>query len=107
MRVPEADRLEVGRRIVELEQGAVGHRIAANEDRVVPPAVVAKEGDFYRVGSVDDVMIREDLSGRVDDEAGSEDALDALAWIRRRHAEHAEHLFFIGAPCSDVGSRHD
>ena len=68
--VAERQRGEGARARVDPEDGEVRRRIGADElglDRVA-----VREADADRVGAFDDVVVRDDVAGLVDDEAGAE-----------------------------------
>ena len=68
-RVAELERLERGRRGVDVEDRDVGRRVAADDRRVVGLAV--PEGHLDRLGAVDDVLVRDHVALLVVDEAGA------------------------------------
>jgi hypothetical protein len=59
--------MKLGRRDVDLDHGHVGRRVRADNRRLDGLAVL--EPDFDRGGAGDDVVVRDDVAGRVDDEA--------------------------------------
>src|SRR5207247_556229 len=73
VRAPERQRLERTRLDVHLEHGDVGRRIDSDHLRL--EALVVREADLDNARSLDDVVVRDDVAGLVDDEARAERAL--------------------------------
>ena len=72
-RVTERQRPQRPRARLDLEQRDVGGGILADDLRL--HRVVVREADLDGVGVLDDVEVRDDVAGFVDDEAGAERAL--------------------------------
>ena len=54
---------------VDFQNGDVGHRVGADDGRLGRAAVA--EPDLDRFGAIDDVKVRDDVAGLVDDHAGA------------------------------------
>ena len=68
--VAERERRQRARARVDLEDGEVARRIGADDGRLHARAV--READPDLPGALDDVVVRDDVAGLVDDEAGAE-----------------------------------
>ena len=66
-RVPELERGQTPRARVDAEHGDVGGGVAADERG--PHRVAVREADLDLVGTLDHVVVRDDVAGLVDDEA--------------------------------------
>ena len=66
-RVAERERVKKRLRRVDLDHGEIGRRVGADDRRLVGVAV--PEPDRHRLRAVDDVVVRDDVAVRVDDEA--------------------------------------
>ena len=73
--VAELERRQPTRARLDAEDGEVGRGIAADELR--RQRVLVREADLDRVGALDHVVVRDDVAGLVDDEAGAERLLRA------------------------------
>ena len=67
---PNASGREPARGRLHAEDGDVGRGIAADERR--PQRVLVREADLDVVGALDHVVVRDDVAGLVDHEAGAE-----------------------------------
>ena len=76
-RVTERERVQIGGRRVDVDDGHVGGRVASDQRRLVGLAVVGLDGDRRRTG--DDVGVGGDIAVAVDLEAG---ALRQLGLLR-------------------------
>ena len=98
VRVPELDGRQRARERLHLQHGDVGRRVGADDPRT--PALVVGEAHVDGAGAFDHVVVRDDVAGLVDHEAGAEGLL-ALA-LGDREAEER-----IGRRrLDDLGGRH-
>ncbi len=70
VRVAELQRRQRARLGLDLEHRDVGARVAADDRRGQP--LVVGEADVHARGALDDVVVRDDVTGLVDHEAGAE-----------------------------------
>ena len=83
VRVAEHERRQGARVRVDLQHRDIGGRVDADDPR--PLALVVREADVDRARALDHVVVRDDVAGLVDHEAGAERLL--LPALRKRQAE--------------------